>query len=174
MPSRGFCYLTPISKRPHPILPSSLVPSPHIPPPHTPAPNHPIYITPQAFKFVFGMVNDCFPLWGGYRRKPYMVMGWLCCCLTLFALSTQGLPPPYWCVDNVTGEFITTMTDEHNKTVPSPPCHPATSEEGGSFAMWMCFAAFGYVIADVAADGLTVEYARREPEEKRGTTQSTV
>ena len=33
----------------------------------------------------------------------------------------------------------------------------------GKFAVMMCLAALGYVIADVAADGLTVEFARREP-----------
>jgi hypothetical protein len=38
----------------------------------------------------------------------------------------------------------------------------------------MMLAALGYVIADVAADGLTVQYARREPEELRGTIQTTV
>jgi hypothetical protein len=45
---------------------------------------------------------------------------------------------------------------------------------GGKYAMLMCLAAFGYVIADVAADGLTVQYARREPLEQRGSTQASI
>jgi len=38
----------------------------------------------------------------------------------------------------------------------------------------MMLAALGYVIADVAADGLTVQFARREPVAVRGQTQTTV
>ena len=30
---------------------------------------------PWSFKFIFGAINDCFPILG-YRRKPYMVIGW--------------------------------------------------------------------------------------------------
>ena len=37
----------------------------------------------------------------------------------------------------------------------------------------MCGAWFFDVVADVAADGLTVQYARREPLATRGTTQTT-
>lgn len=40
--------------------------------------------------------------------------------------------------------------------------------------MMMMLVTLGYMIADVAADGLTVEFARREPEEIRGTTQTTI
>ena len=29
---------------------------------------------PWSFKFLFGMINDCFPIYG-YHRKPYMVIG---------------------------------------------------------------------------------------------------
>ena len=45
---------------------------------------------------------------------------------------------------------------------------------GGEYALLMMLAALGYVVADVAADGLTVMYARKEPLHKRGTTQTTV
>jgi hypothetical protein len=45
---------------------------------------------------------------------------------------------------------------------------------GGEYAMLMCLAALGYVIADVAADGLTVEFAQREPIETRGGTQTMI
>ena len=134
-----------------------------------------IVTLPWAFKFVLGMINDVYPLWGGYRRKPYMVIGWTLCCAVLLILAIQPLPEPYWCVSNETGEFITEIKDPATgDTTPATPCSPKTAEEGGGFAFLMCLAAFGYVVADVAADGLTVEYGRREPAAKRGTTQSTV
>ncbi|OWZ23889.1 Transmembrane protein [Phytophthora megakarya] len=45
---------------------------------------------------------------------------------------------------------------------------------GSKFVVLMMFAAIGYVGADVAADGLMVEVAQREPEATRGYTQTTI
>eukprot|EP00937_MAST-01D_sp_MAST-1D-sp2_P002439 g2439.t1 len=131
---------------------------------------------PWAFKLLFGMVNDCFPLWGGYRRKPYMVIGWAMACVTLLALSAKPLPLPFWCVNATSGEYITKVSASAAGAgaAVATPCNPASKDAGGAFALWMCLAACGYVVADVAADGLTVEYARREPAARRGTTQATV
>jgi len=117
---------------------------------------------PWSFKFVFGLLNDCVPI-RGYRRKPYMVLGWTMCAAVLIGLSQKQLPAPYYCRD-ADGRYIKTM----------PPCNPGAQQQGGAFAMLMCLAALGYVIADVAADGLLVEIAQREPEATRGSTQTTV
>ena len=111
----------------------------------------------RSFKFFFGAVNDCVPIFG-YRRKPYMVLGWTVCALTLLVLGSVPLPAPYWC-EGRRGECI---------------CNEPASREGGKYALLMSMAALGYVVADVAADGLTVEYARREPELQRGQIQTTV
>jgi len=116
---------------------------------------------PWSFKFFFGLMNDCLPV-GGYRRKPYMVFGWSLCCAVLLVLASHKLPEPYHCRDDQ-GNYI-----KHEI------CNEEAQWQGGTFASLMCLAALGYVIADVAADGLMVEYARREPEEKRGATQTTV
>ena len=92
-----------------------------------------------------------------------MVIGWACCSAMLLLLAVMPLPEPYWC-----------LTDDglaHNTT--APPCNPHASKEGGFYATLMMLAALGYVVADVAADGLTVEFARREPAHRRGRTQTT-
>jgi hypothetical protein len=34
-----------------------------------------IVTLPAAFKIIFGFTTDNFPL-GGYRRKPYLFLGW--------------------------------------------------------------------------------------------------
>ena len=39
--------------------------------------------------------------------------------------------------------------------------------------MFLMCSCLGYVIAEVAADGLTTEYAKMEPMERRGKTQTT-
>jgi len=120
------------------------------------------------------MLNDCVPIFG-YRRKPYMVIGWLLCCAMLCFLSTHSLPEPYYCINNTTGEYIKKEYDaDLDKMVPAKPCNPGASEKGGEYALLMCLAALGYVVADVAADGLMVQYAQREPTEKRGGTQTMI
>ncbi|KAL1527580.1 hypothetical protein AB1Y20_008967 [Prymnesium parvum] len=121
-----------------------------------------VLVMPWAFKFAFGLINDVFPI-VGYRRKPYMVLGWSFCSLMLLLLWQTPLPAPYWCLSNTTGEALTD----------AKPCNAAAQQQGGRYALMMMAAALGYVIADVAADGLTVEFARREPIKKRGRTQTT-
>lgn len=121
-----------------------------------------ILTLPWSFKFFMGAMNDCVPICG-YRRKPYMVFGWALCCAMLVLLYLLPLPAPYYCVDEVTGQYL----------LEQPPCNPAAADSGGVPSLLMMAAAVGYVIADVAADGLTVQYARAEPVERRGYTQST-
>lgn len=113
-----------------------------------------IVTLPWSFKFVFGAINDRVPLFG-YRRKPYMVFGWFACCCALIRLSLMEMPPPYWCEDGSV-------------------CNPAAAKEGGRLALWLMLASVGYCVADVAADGLTVTLARKEPASRRGQTQTTV
>jgi len=126
---------------------------------------------PWSFKFFFGMVNDCLPI-GGRRRKPYMCIGWTFCFVMLLILSMQTLPDPYWCRGD-DGEYITTVTNADGQKEAAEPCNEDAAKKGGHFAFLMMLASLGYVIADVAADGLTVEYARREPAAQRGRTQTT-
>ncbi|KAF4314688.1 hypothetical protein G195_011221 [Phytophthora kernoviae 00238/432] len=73
---------------------------------------------PWCYKMFFGILSDCFPIFG-YRRRPYM---------------------------NSAGKYV----------VP------------------MMLASFGYLICEVAADAMVVEYAQREPIEKRGRVQTAV
>lgn len=121
-----------------------------------------IMTLPWSFKFLMGAMNDCVPICG-LRRKPYMALGWALCCAMLLLLFFLPLPPPYYCVDAATGMY----------RIDAPPCNPAAAGSSGVPVVLMAAAAVGYVVADVAADGLTVTYARSEPAEIRGYTQST-
>jgi len=131
-----------------------------------------ICVLPWSFKFLFGLINDTRPIFG-YHRKPYMVIGWSLCCVTLVILSTIPMPDPYYCRDS-DGQYIREVTNSLGKKVEAEPCNCDAKKSGGKFALLMALAALGYVIADVAADGLTVQYARREPVEVRGQTQTTI
>lgn len=80
----------------------------------------------------------------GFHRKPYMAFGWAICSLALMALACADMPA---------------LGDR---------------SASGKFSSLMALAAVGYIMADVAADGLTVEIAKREPASVRGTTQTNV
>lgn len=129
---------------------------------------------PWTWKLAFGALNDCFPVFG-YKRKPYMVMGWTICAAALVRLSTMELPPPYWCANNHHDGYIRSTKEPGTGEIRSAkPCNASASEQGGRFAIWLMFASLGYCVADVAADGLTVTLARTEPPATRGQTQTTV
>ena len=117
---------------------------------------------PWNLKFLFGALNDCVPICG-LRRKPYMAAGWALCTAMLFLLFLWRPPPSYYCLDPATREYL---LDE-------PPCNPESAKAGVVPTLLMMGACLGYVIADVAADGLTVQYARAEPEHRKGYVQST-
>ena len=142
-------------------------------PAHVYATVHVIMTLPWSFKFAFGLLNDCAPI-GGYRRKPYMVIGWAICCAVLLHLAAKPLPEPYWCRDPDTGAYITKVTKSDGSHGAAKPCNAHAAKEGGAFALLMMCAALGYVVADVAADGLTVQYARREPQKERGDADARV
>ena len=73
-----------------------------------------IMTLPWAFKFAFGMINDCVPIWG-YRRKPYMCIGWTFCSIMLVVLANTSLPAPYWCTD-AEGKYVHTIAENGNTT----------------------------------------------------------
>ena len=42
-----------------------------------------------SYKIVFGFLSDCFPIFG-YKRKPYITIGWLFCAGVLLSLAHEG------------------------------------------------------------------------------------
>ena len=103
---------------------------------------------PWSFKFLFGAINDCVPLFG-YRRKPYMVLGWLLCSTALLRLAAMPLPRPYWC-PNAAGDGYVRTVHTASGTESAEPCNPEAAEMGGKYAFLMMVASLGYCIADVA------------------------
>jgi len=134
-----------------------------------------VLVLPWSFKFLFGAINDCVPIFG-YRRKPYMVIGWCLCTIALLVLAAMPLPDPYWCVNEAGDGYVKVdaSASKHGAKQSAEPCNVAAATQGGEYALMMMLAAVGYCIADVAADGLTVTIARTEAAATRGSTQTTV
>lgn len=42
-----------------------------------------------SYKILFGFLSDCFPIFG-YKRRPYMIFGWLVCAAALITLAGEG------------------------------------------------------------------------------------
>lgn len=110
-----------------------------------------------SLKTFGGILSDSLPL-GGYRRKSYMVLGWSLCFGALLFLSTFPLPEPYF-------EPGTRRSSRLVRNADAP-------RHGWTYVLSMALATFGYFFANVAADGMVVEVAQREPIRSRGETQT--
>ncbi|GAB9469324.1 hypothetical protein Gpo141_00006605 [Globisporangium polare] len=125
-----------------------------------------LVIVPWSFKVFYGMLTDCFPICG-YRRRPYMVLGWSICLLFLIIMACTPIGKPYYPDPTLADKNPWELTAEQNATL-----NYAAANEGGKYVVLMMFAAVGYVMSDVAADALLVEYAQREPINIRGRLQT--
>ena len=119
-----------------------------------------LVLFPWSFKIFWGVLSDTVPLCG-HHRKPYLIIGWSICSLGLIILSMYSIPDPYYCRDD---------RGYYTKEI----CNANAPDSAGAYTAMMGLIAFGYVISDVSADSLLVEYAQKEPIEVRGNIQSTV
>ncbi|EQC29116.1 hypothetical protein SDRG_13147 [Saprolegnia diclina VS20] len=126
-----------------------------------------------SFKVFFGMLSDCVPIFG-YRRKPYMLLGWTLATVCLCVMTFTPFGAPY-----CDGRFTKCPSV-------TPPIANLTRDDklqyynfdapngGTKFIVLSVIVGFGYVMADCAADAMVVEYAQREPEAIRGRTQTAI
>ncbi|KAG7385844.1 hypothetical protein PHYPSEUDO_000995 [Phytophthora pseudosyringae] len=127
-----------------------------------------LVVLPWSFKVFYGVLSDCFPLFG-YRRRPYMIIGWTICVAMLLAMGCSRVGRPYFLDPSARDISPSDYTPEIEARL-----NRHAVSEGGVYVVLMMFAAFGYVLADVCADGVVVELAQREPIAERGRTQSTI
>lgn len=123
---------------------------------------------PLSYKVFFGVLSDCFPI-AGYRRRPYMVLGWSFCCAMLLLMGQLPMVAPYY------GDPSMRSTNPDNWTPDQlTSINTFAPDAAGQLVLPMMLAAFGCLAVEVAADAIVVEYAQREPLATRGTLQSTI
>ncbi|RLN92900.1 hypothetical protein BBJ28_00009745 [Nothophytophthora sp. Chile5] len=123
---------------------------------------------PWCYKMFFGILSDCFPILG-YRRRPYMVLGWIFCCILLFVMAGLNVPEPYY------GDSAMHDIDEEDWTEEQiASINEDAPSSAGKYVLPMMLASFGYLLCEVAADAMVVEYAQREPLAQRGRVQTAV
>ncbi|RLN95323.1 hypothetical protein BBJ28_00008164 [Nothophytophthora sp. Chile5] len=123
---------------------------------------------PWSFKVFYGLITDCVPIMG-YRRRPFMIIGWALCFAMLLVMACMDAGDPYY-PDN---KYATMDVDELTPEIVAT-FNKSARDTGGKFIVLMMIAAVGYVAADVAADAMMVELAQREPEATRGRTQTAI
>jgi hypothetical protein len=121
---------------------------------------------PWSFKVVFGLLSDCVPI-GSYRRAPYMALGWSFSCAMLLFMGSIPMGEPYYIDPALRSTDPDTWTPEQWQEI-----NVSAPDEAGTLVVPMMLAAFGFLVAEVAADSTVVELAQREPIETRGTLQS--
>jgi hypothetical protein len=107
---------------------------------------------PAACKILFGFGSDNIPI-AGFRRKPYMVFGWLLCSYVVARLLHDY---------DLTGEH-------HQSQFPKEKDKPSLSFLGVTFVLY----GTGLWCVDVMVDSVVVQKARVESEDRRGQLQST-
>jgi len=117
---------------------------------------------PATFAFLYGLISDTRPIYG-YRRKPYMILGWALTFIGLCALALLPMPEPYYCTH-----------EDGGYEMHKPPCNPDAPANVIHFVILFFILVLGASIANAAASGLLVEYAKMEPEETRGSAQATM
>ncbi|OQS01920.1 transmembrane protein, partial [Thraustotheca clavata] len=125
-----------------------------------------------SFKVFFGMISDCFPILG-YRRKPWMLLGWSIATICLCVMTFSDFPDPY-----CDGRYVTCpkkLPPVENMTATMKKYTNLSAPDNGSkFIFLAVIVGFGYVMADCAADAMVVQYAQREPIAIRGRTQTAI
>ncbi|KAE8977391.1 hypothetical protein PR003_g26367 [Phytophthora rubi] len=103
-----------------------------------------LLLLPWSFKCFYGILSDCVPLWG-YRRRPWMVIGWVICLIALLIMACMPAGDPYY----------TVASDRDIKPADYTPEIQARINYN-------------------AASHIVVDFAQREPMETRGKTQSAI
>ncbi|GMF22517.1 unnamed protein product [Phytophthora fragariaefolia] len=123
---------------------------------------------PWSVKVFIGIISDCFPICG-FRRRPFMIIGWGLCTICLIVMAALPVGRPYFPEASWRSMKPSQYTPQEITAINSD-----APDTGGEYVVLMMLATLGYVIADVAADGVVVEYAQREPIAIRGRTQTAI
>ncbi|CAH0485217.1 unnamed protein product [Peronospora farinosa] len=121
---------------------------------------------PWSYKVFLGVLSDCFPI-VGFRRRPYMLIGWLLCCCMLFMMATLPDTAPYYGDPSMHFTSPDEWTETQRKSI-----NPNAPDAAGKYVIPMMMVAFGYLLVEVPADAVTIEYSQREPVNARGHLQS--
>eukprot|EP00644_Phytophthora_capsici_P012440 jgi/Phyca11/552125/estExt2_Genewise1Plus.C_PHYCAscaffold_460210 len=122
----------------------------------------------HALRVFTGLISDCYPIFG-YRRRPYMVIGWAISFVCCLAMAVVPLGDPYYGDSSLEDIPESEWTAEQQATI-----NYDAPNKGIKLIILFMLAHLGTIVAYGAADGYLVELAQREPEAIRGSIQTDI
>ena len=101
---------------------------------------------PNVLSVFMGVVSDSRPIFG-YRRRPYLVFGWLLTTTAYSTMACMGLPEPYFCAGPDGGYLYDRL-----------PCNPDAEYSYVPLAICLFSANIGLLVSGTAGCGLMVEH----------------
>ncbi|KAG9417106.1 hypothetical protein AC1031_001496 [Aphanomyces cochlioides] len=118
---------------------------------------------PRALRLGTGMLTDRVPIFG-YRRRPYMIIGWLLSFVSCLLMAALPLGEPYYRDHSLSKIAADKLTAEQKLLINlDAPNH------GIRLIILMMIANVGIVMAYSGFNGVLVDVSQREPEHLRGT-----
>ncbi|KDO25702.1 hypothetical protein SPRG_09001 [Saprolegnia parasitica CBS 223.65] len=122
-----------------------------------------------SFKIFFGILSDCFPLFG-LQRRPYIILGWTICATCCAVMALTPFAKPYYGAAFIARRPLANISESDQAKYMNLDA-PSSS---GLFIVLSMVASFGYVMAVTACDAMAVQYAQREALAQRGRMQTTM
>ncbi|OQR97309.1 Folate-Biopterin Transporter (FBT) Family [Thraustotheca clavata] len=108
-----------------------------------------------SFKIFFGILSDCFPIFG-LQRRPYIVLGWLICATCCAIMAFTPFSKPYYGKKSLTGLPVTNISQEDQDKY----INFDAPNSSALFVVLSMIASFGYVMTVTSCDALSVQYAQ--------------
>ncbi|KAG6965443.1 hypothetical protein JG688_00007199 [Phytophthora aleatoria] len=118
---------------------------------------------PRSLRVFTGMLTDTVPIFG-YRRRPYIVIGWGMTFLSCFLMAVLPLGDPYYGDQSIADLDTAELTAEQLATIDTD-----APNRGIKMIILMMFANFGTVLAYSGFNGTMIEISQQEPAHLRGT-----
>lgn len=98
-----------------------------------------------------------------------MVIRWTLCFIMLAVMAFTPIGDPYFKDPSIRQVKPEDYTDYHRARI-----NESAKDQGGKYVVLMMLASVGYLMSNVSADAVVVEFAQREPEAVRGRTQTAI
>ncbi|KAF0742025.1 hypothetical protein Ae201684P_008407 [Aphanomyces euteiches] len=119
---------------------------------------------PRSLGVFTGMLTDRVPIFG-YRRRPYLILGWLLSFVSCLLMALFLLGDPYYrdpALSKIAATKLTAAQKAAGINLDAP-------QHGIKLIVLLAFAHLGVIVAFCGYHGVLVNLSQREPEHLRGT-----
>ncbi|RLN79397.1 hypothetical protein BBO99_00005296 [Phytophthora kernoviae] len=123
---------------------------------------------PRALRLFTGLLTDCVPICG-YRRRPYMILGWMLSFVSCLLMAALPLGEPYYGDPSLSDIATSDLTPEQLALI-----NTDAPNRGIKLIILMMIANFGTVMAYSGFNGALMDVSQRESEATRGSVVADV